>query len=99
MKQMLNEVIPSMNQNQKAHLEIAIFDQLPSDIVEALLVQQLSSMPKTRLQSVMNSLPDEVRNRATFLVLKCLNDGLMMTYFKISDSKHSCTRPVPKNKR
>ena len=79
---MLTEVIPNMNQNQKAHLGIALFDQLPSNIVEALLVKQLSSMPKTRLQSVRNSLPDEVRNRYTFLVLKCLNVGLMMTYFE-----------------
>ena len=96
---MLNEVIPNMNQNQKAHLGIALFDQLPGDIVEALLVQQLSSMSKTRLQSVMNSLPDEVRNIATFLVVKCLNVGLMMTYFEILDSKHCCTQPVSKNKR
>ena len=81
MNQMLNEFIPNMNQNQKAHLGIALFDQLPGDIVDALLVQQLSSMPKTRLQSIMNSLPDDVRNRAIFLVVKCLNDGLMMTYF------------------
>jgi hypothetical protein len=64
--QMLNEVIPNMNQNQKAHLGIALFDQLPGDIVEALLVQQLSSMSKTRLQSVMNSLPDEVRIQQLF---------------------------------
>ena len=58
LNQMLNEVLPNMNQKQKAHLGISLFDQLPSNIVETLLVQRLSLLPKARLQSVMNSLPD-----------------------------------------
>eukprot|EP00090_Calanus_glacialis_P011576 TRINITY_DN19954_c0_g1_i4.p1 TRINITY_DN19954_c0_g1~~TRINITY_DN19954_c0_g1_i4.p1 ORF type:complete len:329 (+),score=75.25 TRINITY_DN19954_c0_g1_i4:56-1042(+) len=94
MNQMLNEVIPNMNQNQKAHLGIALFDQLPGDIVDALLSQQLSSMPKMRLQSVMNSLPDETVSMAVPALFPRTKDDVKLSL--ILDSVPKLTKQLRK---
>merc|ERR1712106_1292689 len=62
MNQFINEKLPKLNQNEKTQFGLALFEHLPSDIVEALVVQQLSLMSGPRLGSVMNSLPNETVN-------------------------------------
>ena len=58
----VHEIVPKLDEQQKTQLGLVLFDQLPSHIVEAMVVQQLSTMSVANLQSVMDCLSNEVRN-------------------------------------
>jgi len=58
----VHEIVPKLDEQQKTQLGLVLFDQLPSHIVEAMVVQQLSTMSGARLQSVMDCLSNEVKN-------------------------------------
>ena len=62
----LNDVnqnlIPNLNPTQKMNLVQMLLDSLPSQIGDKLLAERLSSLPSTRLGSVIANISEPVRN-------------------------------------
>jgi len=94
MNQLVNEVIPKMNQNQKTQLGAVLLDQLPADILQTLLVKQLSAMGETEIHSVMNRLPDETVSMAVPVLFPRTKDDVKLSL--ILDSVPQLTKQLRK---
>merc|ERR1712062_382569 len=76
--QLINEIIPKMNDNQKMLLGATLLDQLPNNIIQSMIVQQLSKMSESNLVSVMNSLPVEAVSMAVPVLFPRTKDDVKL---------------------
>jgi len=90
----INEKLPKMNQNEKKQLGLVLFDHLPEDIMEDIIVKQLSKMPGTSLISVMTSLPNETVNAAVKVLFPRTKDDVKLSL--ILDSVPKLTKQLRK---
>jgi len=92
--QLINEIIPKMNNNQKTQLGASLLDQLPSSIMQTMIVQQLSKMSEENLVSVMNSLPVETVSIAVPALFPRTKDDVKLAL--ILDSVPKLTKQLRK---
>ena len=64
MNQFIDNLIPQLNQIQKTQLGLAIFNQLPPDIVKDLMAQQIALMSGDNMFSMLTRASNEVNNVA-----------------------------------
>jgi len=92
--QLINEIIPKMNDNQKTEFGVALLDQLPSNIIQAIIVEQLSKMSENNLISTMKSLPIETASMAVPVLFPRTKDDVKLSL--ILDSVPKLTKQLRK---
>ena len=63
MGKLADQIIPQLNHMQKNFLGLLFFNELSSNIVDDMVVQQLSMMSTSKLASVMENVDQEVSSR------------------------------------